>query len=375
MTTSPRASVIINNYNYGRFLADAIDSALGQTYPRTEVVVVDDGSTDGSRSVLAGYGGRVVPVLKANGGQASAFNAGFAASRGDVVMFLDADDTLAPTAVERAAGLLAEPGVVKAHWPLREVDQDGRLTGQLRPGGELPEGDLREEALRLGPDSYVTPPTTGNAFSRAFLERVTPVPENTYRICADAYLFGLAPLFGLIRRDGEPQGYYRVHAQNHYAGMRFIDKLKRDLMLYDHRCLAMGRFCRELGIDADPEGWSRNSWLHRLERATREIEALVPPSGTFILVDEDNWGTDETLAGRRRIPFLERDGQYWGRPPDDETAIREVERLRQAGAGFLIFAWPAFWWLDYFPELQGHLRLTSQCISQNDRLVAFDLRR
>ena len=77
------ASIIINNYNYGRYLPKAIDSALAQSYPHTEILVVDDGSSDDSRTVIASYGDRIIPVLKQNGGQASALNAGFAASRGD----------------------------------------------------------------------------------------------------------------------------------------------------------------------------------------------------------------------------------------------------------------------------------------------------
>ena len=79
---SPLVTIVVNNYNYARFLAEAIDSALAQTYAALEVVVVDDGSTDESREIIAQYGGRVIPVLKDNGGQASAFNAGFAAARG-----------------------------------------------------------------------------------------------------------------------------------------------------------------------------------------------------------------------------------------------------------------------------------------------------
>src|SRR5207248_11792671 len=85
----PLVSILINNYNYGRFLRDAIDSALRQTYTNTEVIVVDDGSTDDSRQIIAGYGSRIVPVLKENGVQASAFNAGFAASKGQWICFLD----------------------------------------------------------------------------------------------------------------------------------------------------------------------------------------------------------------------------------------------------------------------------------------------
>src|SRR5688572_3590972 len=96
MTSDPFVSIVINNYNYGRFLAASIDSALGQTYPRTETIVVDDGSTDDSREVIQRYAGRVRAILKANGGQASAVNTGFAACQGEVVIFLDSDDMLLP---------------------------------------------------------------------------------------------------------------------------------------------------------------------------------------------------------------------------------------------------------------------------------------
>ena len=82
---SPLASIIVNNYNYGRFLPDAIESALAQSYPRVEVIVVDDGSTDHSRAVIARYGARIHAVLKPNGGQASAFNAAFAHSYGEAL--------------------------------------------------------------------------------------------------------------------------------------------------------------------------------------------------------------------------------------------------------------------------------------------------
>ena len=93
-------SIIISNYNYSRFLKRCIGSALAQEYPRVEVVVVDDASTDESPKIIRSYGDSIRPCLRAtNGGHAAAFNTGYAASSGKIVFFLDADDYLYPNAV------------------------------------------------------------------------------------------------------------------------------------------------------------------------------------------------------------------------------------------------------------------------------------
>jgi hypothetical protein len=113
-------------------------------------------------------------------------------------------------------------------------------------------------------------------------------------------------------------------------------------------------------------------WLRQVYLAGQEIEALVPPGQAFILVDQQALGL--TARGRRRaIPFLEHEGEYWGPPPDDETAVRELERLRRAGARFLVFAWPAFWWFDSYPKLYRHLRSAFRRVLRNERVIAFDL--
>ncbi len=114
--------------------------------------------------------------------------------------------------------------------------------------------------------------------------------------------------------------------------------------------------------------------LIRLQLATRDISELIPCGDTFILVDQNQFGK-EVAAGYHVIPFLERDGQYWGLPPDNKTAIQELERLRESGAKFIVFAWPAFWWLDYYLGFNEHLRANYRCVLENDRLIVFDLRK
>jgi len=117
-------SVVINNYNYARFLRQAIDSALAQSYA-AEVVVVDDGSSDDSVQVIQSYGDKIRPVLKTNGGQGSAFNAGFAAARGDIIVLLDSDDYFSPVAVEHLVSAWKEDTAILYHR-LRVVDASGR---------------------------------------------------------------------------------------------------------------------------------------------------------------------------------------------------------------------------------------------------------
>jgi hypothetical protein len=113
--------------------------------------------------------------------------------------------------------------------------------------------------------------------------------------------------------------------------------------------------------------------LIRLQLTIQEIADLIPKEDRFILVDQDQLREGMGLA-KQAIPFLERSGQYWGPPPDDSTAIRELARLRESGARFVVFAWPAFWWLEYYTEFHRELCSRYRCVLKNERLVMFDLR-
>ena len=129
-----------------------------------------------------------------------------------------------------------------------------------------------------------------------------------------------------------------------------------------------------------PPPWSRRTgqpspdelFLADAQLLAAELSALVVEGERCILVDDNQLG--QTLRSLRPIPFLEHDGDFWGPPPDDFTAIRELQRLRKAGASFIVFAFPAFWWLNYFSAFVGYLRQNFPCAARNERLVAFDLR-
>jgi glycosyltransferase involved in cell wall biosynthesis/SAM-dependent methyltransferase len=124
------------------------------------------------------------------------------------------------------------------------------------------------------------------------------------------------------------------------------------------------------GMDEGPEGIEERAKLARLKE---DLATVLPAGAVLILADEDCYRYQLT-ADRPVLPFLERDGRYWGAPPDDDTAIRELERMRRSGASLLAFAWPAFWWLDYYTGFRSHLRSQFPCLLENERLIVFDVR-
>ncbi len=105
-----------------------------------------------------------------------------------------------------------------------------------------------------------------------------------------------------------------------------------------------------------------------------EIEAVIPTGSVFILVDDNPQGTD-SVAGRTILPFLERDGKFWGRIADDKTAIEELHRLRGRGASHIVFAGTAFWWLEHYSGLSQYVSGHFSCTYRNDRSMIFDLQR
>jgi len=101
---------------------------------------------------------------------------------------------------------------------------------------------------------------------------------------------------------------------------------------------------------------------------------VVPVGSFLILVNDDQWSNETALVGCRVAPFMERDGQYWGRPENDEAALRELERLRRTGAGYMVVGWNCFWWLDHYSRWHRHLCDSFPCLLENERLIIFKLK-
>lgn len=370
------ASIIIDNYNYDKYIGETIVSALNQTYQYKEIIVVDDGSTDNSRAIIESYGDQVIHVYKKNGGQASALNAGFAESKGDFVFFLDSDDVLFPDAVKNAVALL-RPGVSKVHWPLWIIDENGNKTGETKPGLVLPEGDLSEVILRGGPTSYISSPTSGNAWSREFLKKVCPLPEDVsyYKTCADEYLYTLAPVFGLIKAIQKPQGYYRIHGKNIYSALSSEKKLELELTGHEQQTIALDQILQKNGYHIDPDEWRKNSWFHGLAKAIHLIRTHIPDDQKFILVDDNTWNGEEIFGKNKALPFLEHEGAYYGGPETQTQAIEELTRMKNEGAAFIVIAKPGFWWLDHYKEFNNYLTANFKCIVRHESVIIYELNR
>ena len=210
--SAPLVTVLIDTYNYGQFIEEAVESVLAQEFPREqrEILVVDDGSTDDTAERLEKYGDEIRYVRKLNGGQASAFNVGFAKARGEIIATLDADDLWLPQKLRRVCEVFEEnpeAGMVYHRTYLwRGGDQTAQDNYFVEVSGHVPEN--RVFLLR-----YPMVGTSCLAFRRNALSKLLPVPE-ALRSQADAYLTALIIFVAPVAALPEFLAKYRIHGAN-----------------------------------------------------------------------------------------------------------------------------------------------------------------
>lgn len=203
-----RVSIVVLNFNYARFVGAAIESALAQTCPDVEVIVVDNGSTDDSLQVISRYEPRIRLVRQAeNIGQGQGYNLGFAAAQGEWIVWLDADDVLDPDCIATCLAM-ADGHTAKVQFPMRHIDAQGQdlhtITPFLRHSG-----DVRPIIRRFG--HYAGPPGSGNLYRRSAVAPYFPVTPQDWPICTDTVPFVTAPFHGMVVDTGRPLAGYRMH--------------------------------------------------------------------------------------------------------------------------------------------------------------------
>lgn len=231
----PKVSIIVPNYNYGRYLNESIDSALAQTYPNTEIIIVDDGSTDDSETVLAGYGDRIKWFKQANAGVAAARNRGLSESAGEILAFLDSDDIWLPEKLEKQVKLLqTDKNIGLVHCGYADFDNAGKTLNENLNGmaGDVAEAMIRyRRAVILGGGSAAI-------IRREVLEKVKGFDQN----CAPAedweFYFQTARHFkvGFVP---EILMRYREHGTNNHLN---IPRMERAILAAYNKVFAEENF-------------------------------------------------------------------------------------------------------------------------------------
>ena len=232
----PRVSVLIDTYNHERFIERAITSVLEQDMPMddVEILVVDDGSTDRTPELISRFEPRVRLIRKPNGGQASAFNLGFAQVQGEILVTLDGDDWWAKEKLRRVLETLeANPAVGMVGHGLYEQYSDGRANGLILPGrpyrldlASLQNAELFRHLAAFFGTSRLT-------IRKSVLDRILPIPEEL-TIEADEYIFTLAPAIAPAMILNEPLCYYGIHSGNLFQFGKFEPvKARRKMNVLD----------------------------------------------------------------------------------------------------------------------------------------------
>lgn len=207
---SPSISVVIPTFNCGRFVGETIDSVLRQTKPPEEIVVIDDGSTDDTAAVVTTFGRRVRYIRQHNMGVSFARNHGFDVSRGDWIMFLDADDRILPNALEvlgHEAGRLKR-GVVYGNKQTMAEDGTGLIDVQNRDcTGPVPSAAKASfEGAAFEPGAAI--------ISRELIREIAGFDQR-YSPCEDRHFWIRCGALAEFRRVPEIVLQYRLRAGSH----------------------------------------------------------------------------------------------------------------------------------------------------------------
>lgn len=297
----PRLAVIIACFNYADYVEDAIRSVLEQKCNDCELIIVDDGSTDGSWDIIQRH-----PVSAhriSNCGQRAACIYGLSKTQAQFVLFLDADDALLPGSLATILAKL-DDGVAKLQFPLLRTDRDGVIIGEPVPKltAFRDAGALALSVLKNG--TYVTPPTSGNVFRR---DVCALLHDAAYDRAVDGVLLFAAPFFGDVVSLSTPLGRYRIHDRNDSGLGRPLDAeiLRREIARFVERMAHLRRLLGPLGRAKELVATEETQFF--LERSIYLAIAerrRVPPMILWRLVRKISSGDNSLKSKGTMVVFL-----------------------------------------------------------------------
>jgi len=401
MISETKVTIAIPTYNRSKLLKTSLKSVLAQDYPDFQVLVLDNGSCDDTEAVVRSFTDSRIRYVRneINIGSFRNWNRTIEINSNPYLSILSDDDILLPGFIRESVLALDNfPHAAFSAARTEFIDINGAplyVTG-MELSDQLPEGliDGLEFIHQIVDGQKWILRTSSVMFRASALAAVGAfdAPHSKYMNDLNLYL-RLAAKFDLVFITKELAQVRFHHQQDSHAsfyggtGPLAVMAERTDGIAYllqsaraDDRSYRQWLVERLLHISMRRSQMTSQllpdlnlTWEERLQVALQDIATSIPADKTVILVDENQWGF-QLLSEFRILPFVERNGQYWGPPFDDKTAIGELERMRYCGADYIVFGWPAFWWLDYYSELRNYLSCTFHCILHNSRVIIFDLR-
>jgi glycosyltransferase involved in cell wall biosynthesis len=370
----PMVTVIAVCYNHERFVVDCLESIWHQTYRHKQVLVVDDCSSDMSVSLIRSWLRKrdldwAFIAHDRNCGLCKTLNECLALATGEYISIIATDDLWLPNKLNDQVSIMESlserVGVV--YSDALQIDEAGcvlprTFIEEQRGFSSLPEGDVFRT---LADGNFI--PAMATLVRRSCYDRVGHYDEQLCYEDWDMWL-RIAVEFEFAA-SASISAKYRI-VQN---SMTRTILQSQDPRFVQANRMILSKCLRSKRLDSTQEKAFREavSYYERIEAAAARLFGII--SGrSFILLDEQSLPLDR-IHRSARIPFLERDGQYYGLPPDDATAIHELGRARKAGVEYLVFVWPSYWWFDYYRGFYQYLMTSFKRVVQDDELVVVRL--
>jgi hypothetical protein len=394
-TLEPGVTIVIPTYNRARYLEASLASAMNQQGADVRIVVLDNASTDDTREVVQRLRDRRVSYVRSevNSGMLGNFLRIRQFCSTEYLCVLQDDDRLLPGfATATASALRQNRSAAMAFSRVRIVSADDVTLDEddarCRAATGLIDGRHHLEKIIEGENRVIH---LSSALLRvAGLDRCGwfDAPHGHYTLDFNLH-FRLAARFDLY---AVPQVLtcVRHHSEQDHRGLgpatgaiaMLAERIDAVGLLLEadtpnpERCRWLSSRLREFNqrrstLMTDAIGGIESSWQGRLQLLRIEIDTLLTETGSTVFADDNQLPQEE--LGRRTLPFIERNGEYWGAPADSASAIAELERQRASGTRYFVVAWTAFWLLDYYTAFREHLVSRYDCLASNSRLVIFDL--